>query len=411
MRISTNQIYQRGLSGMLSQQAQLLKLQEQVASGKRVNTSSDDPIAAAQIVQMKQRILATEGLERNRSSAESSLKTEESIISNTISVMQRVRELQVQAGNTSLSADDRKAIASEAEVLLNQLYDLANSKDASGAYLFAGGQNNSQPFTRDANGQPIYNGDDTRRYQAISAGLQVAVNDPGSDLFMRIRNGNGIFSVSQTGAANAGTVIASTGAVADFSAYVADDYTVSFAQNTAGQMVVMVTGAASGNVIPPSGNPDDAPLYESGAGVIFNGINIQFSGTPAVGDDFRIQPAENESIFSTVKAMVDNLRAPYTTASDKAATQTVNNQILSQLDNAMDNFVNIQSDLGARLNQLEVAEMINGDALDGSAEILKILEEIEPNEAYVSLNRQMIALQAAQMSFAKIQNLSALQYF
>ncbi|WP_232220606.1 flagellar hook-associated protein FlgL [Legionella tunisiensis] len=139
---------------------------------------------------MRQRINAAERMQQNREAAVGALTFEESVLGNTIGVIQRLRELQVQAGSTALSEADRHALGEEAKNLLDQLLGMGNTQDSNGYYLFSGSKTATQPFTRDVNGEFLYNGDETQRLQTISGGLKIATNDNGSDLFMRILNGN-----------------------------------------------------------------------------------------------------------------------------------------------------------------------------------------------------------------------------
>ncbi|MFC3907749.1 flagellar hook-associated protein FlgL [Legionella dresdenensis] len=410
MRISSQQIYLRGLQGMQSQQGQVLKLQQQLSSGKKISLPSDDPIAASKINLMKQRISSSERLQANTDASESALKFEESALSNLVLTVQRLRELQVNAGNSALSQENREAIGKEAAELLNQLQGLANTQDSNGFYLFSGSKTGVEAITKDNAGNYIYNGDDTQRYQIVTSGLTVATSDTGSDLFMRIPNGNGRFTISQTATPNVGSAALTTGSVYDESAYVEDDYTLSFTLNTSNQVVVMVTGVNSGSVLPPSGNPDDAPVYQAGAGVNFNGIQLTINGDPQPGDSFSIKPSTNESIFSTVSRMVQNLRQPFDSATERAAVTTENNQILAQLDSALDNLLTFQAGVGARMNQLDVATNINEDVTETSKTILSSLQDTDLADAAVKLNLQIIYLQAAQQSFARIQGLTAFNY-
>ncbi|MCC5792470.1 MAG: flagellar hook-associated protein FlgL [Legionellaceae bacterium] len=407
MRISSNQIFLRGLNNMQTQQAQVLKLQQQLSSGKKIETPADDPIAAARIDLMKMRIDHAESLQQNRQSAEGTLRFEEGILSNSVAVLQRLRDLQIQAGNDGMSSTDREAIAVEASNLLEQLQGLANTQDSNGYYIFSGSKSNTQTITRSAD-QFFYNGDETRRYQDITSGLQIALSDTGQELFMRIANGNGDFSVRAH--SNNGTISASSGSVFDRSAYVEDEYTLNIMENSAGEKVVMVTGANEGDVLPLSGDVDDAPLYQSGEAIRFNGLEITLRGNPDIGDGFTIAPSVNESVFSTVSRMVNNLRQPFDSSVDKARVQTENNQILEQLDNAFDTLLGVQADIGARLNQLDVADKINEDLIFISRNTLMQLENVDMAETAVALNLQMVYLQAAQQSFGKIQGLTVFNY-
>ncbi|MBL7481091.1 flagellar hook-associated protein FlgL [Legionella bononiensis] len=410
MRISTNQMYQSGLNNLLDLQGRVLKLQSQQSSGLKVESPSDDPVASAQIELMNHRIGATELLQKNRQSVESALSLEEGILSDAISSLNRLREIQIQAGNGALSEEDRKALSVEAKNLLGQLLDYANTKDSNGNYMFSGGKSFVQPFSINGTGQYVYNGDSTQRFQAVTHSLQVANNDTGDNVFMRIPNGNGTFTIKQTATPNTGTAVVSTGSVVNPLAYVSDNYTMSFALNTQGKMVVMVSGTASGDVIPPTGLPDDAPLYQEGSVISFNGMEMTVSGTPQAGDSFAIAPSKNESMFSTVQRMIANLNKPYKTAVDKAATETENNQLLAQLDKAFSHISEVQADLGARLNQLESADNANKNLLDTSAAALKLLREIDPVKVATEFNIQVLNLQIAQQSFVRIQGLTLFNY-
>ena len=386
-----------------------MRLQEQLSSGLKVSTPSDDPIASAQIELMNQRISSTVLLQKNRQTVESALNLQEGILNGTVSSLQRLHDIQIQAGNSALSEADRKALAVEAKTILNQLQDYANSKDNSGGFMFSGGKSGVPAISLNSSGEYIYNGDSSLRFQAVAGSLQVAVNDTGDEVFMRIPNGNGSFAI-HTVTPNSGTGVLSTGAVVNTAAYIQDDYTMNYALNTNGQLVVMVSGVNSGNVLPPSGLVDDAPLYQDGGVVNFNGMEITTTGKPVAGDSFSITPSENESVFSTVQRMINNLNKPFGTDVEKAATQTENNQLLAQLDTSLNHILSVQADLGARLNQLESANTSNTNLLEISEITRKLLREIDPTEVATQYNLQLINLQAAQQSFVRIQNLSVFNY-
>jgi flagellar hook-associated protein 3 FlgL len=409
MRISTNQVYQNGLSSLLCQQERVTKLQEQLATGLKVRFASEDPISFAQIEWLTQRVSTTELLQKNCMNANNALSLEESVLTDCSNNMQRLREIQVEAGNGALSEIQRQALAVEVTDILTQLQAFANTKDNDGNYLFAGGQTSVEPFTLNASGQYVYNGDSTQRFQLISGSLQIAINDPGDGVFMRIPGGNGSFSIAGA-ATNTGTGSISTGSVTNFSTYFPDNYTISFTLNTAGSLVAMVSGTTSGNVIPPSGLPDDAPVYQQGMSLSFNGMTVQVSGMPEDGDTFSVTPAQNVPLFSTIQSMIANLNLPYGTAVEKAATVTENNQLLAQLDSALKNITDTIATIGSRLNQVSNSQSANEDLIFSSNVILKDLRETKPEVVATEFNQELVNLQAAQQSFVRIQSLTIFNY-
>ena len=410
MRISTHQIFNQGLNNILKQQGTLARTQQQLATGKRILTPSDDPIASSRIELMKQRINMAERMLVNKESAETTLATEEGLLSSSIDVIQKLRDLQVQSGNSSLSQSQRQSIAHEVNILLEQLVGIANFQDDNGHYLFSGGQTLTQAISQNANGSYVYNGDETTRKLSVTSGLTVTLNDNAKDIFMRIPNGNGRFSIIDDGAMNSGSAVISTGSVVDESAYINEDYSLNFALNSSSELVVMVTGSSSGNLIPPSGLADDAPVYVENQSIQFNGIDVMIKGNPQVGDSFLIEPAKSESIFTTAQRMINNLTSSTQSESDKARIQNENNQLLSQLDNAINVIVDVQAQVGARLNVVEIAGEINNDFILTSKQAVSELEDLNLAEAAVALNSQTIILQAAQQSYSRIQGLSLFNY-
>ena len=191
MRISTSWFFQQGLNAMLSQQASLAKTEQQLSTGRRVLTPSDDPSASARILDLDKLIETTNQYQRNSDAAEARLKVEESVLANAGDLLQRVRELAVQANNDTLSAEDRDAIALEVRQHLDGLLQLANTKDGNSEYLFAGYQTGTQPFSHDGNGNFSYAGDQGVREVQIGATRTIATGDAGADVFLHVDDGAG----------------------------------------------------------------------------------------------------------------------------------------------------------------------------------------------------------------------------
>jgi flagellin-like hook-associated protein FlgL len=185
IRISSQQIFSGGINRLQDLSAQLNKTDEQIATGKRVNRPSDDPVAAARILKLDQEVKRIETYERNAQLANNRLGQEESAISSSVDILQRVRELTVQAGNGSLSANDRLSISSEMKERLQQLAQMANTQDASGEYIFSGFQGGSPAYAKEA-GEWTYKGDEGQRMLEIDDGVTVAISDHGKGIFERI---------------------------------------------------------------------------------------------------------------------------------------------------------------------------------------------------------------------------------
>ncbi|MFQ5486956.1 MAG: flagellar hook-associated protein FlgL [Gammaproteobacteria bacterium] len=231
MRISTGQIHQAALKSLLDQQASLSKTQQQVATGKRILVPSDDPALSAELLGLDQTYKITTQYQENITAARTRLNREESTLASMTNILNRVRELANQGNNSTLTNIDRGAIAVEVKQGLNELFSLANTRDASGEYLFAGMQSQTQPFSVDASGNYSYNGDDGQRFIQIGPTRQVASGDSGLDVFQAARNGNGTFT-TRDHPDNNGSGVIDPGSVTDPSAYDGDTYTISFPIST-----------------------------------------------------------------------------------------------------------------------------------------------------------------------------------
>ncbi len=191
MRISTAQLFQQSVTTMLNNQTELAKTQEQLATGKRVLTPSDDPAAATRILDLNQVIDTTDQFQRNADFAETRLALEETALTEVGNILQRVRELSVQANNDTNTASDRKLIAKEVRENLGALMQLSNSTDANGEYLFSGFKTDTKPFTDDGSGNVTYAGDQGQRSLQIGSSRQVVIGDSGADVFMQVDDGAG----------------------------------------------------------------------------------------------------------------------------------------------------------------------------------------------------------------------------
>lgn len=198
MRISTRFFQQMGVNNILNQQANLSKTQNQLATGKRILTPSDDPVGTSQLMQLRQTQNTVTQYQANTDAAINRLSTEEGTLNSVNNLLQRVRELAIRAANASQTNDTRKFIAAEIKERLDELVGLANTKDGNGEYLFAGSKGFTEPFVPNAAGGFDYMGDDSQRFIQIGAGRQIADANPGSEVFGLIRNGNGSF-VTSTG--------------------------------------------------------------------------------------------------------------------------------------------------------------------------------------------------------------------
>jgi len=112
------------------------------------------------------------------------MSQEESILSSVTSTIQDAQTLIVQAGDGSLSDDDRSSLATKLESLKSQLVNMANSTDGNGRYIFAGYKSDTAPYTQDpTTGAVTYSGGDTAITQQVDASRTMTINHNGNQIF------------------------------------------------------------------------------------------------------------------------------------------------------------------------------------------------------------------------------------
>ncbi|MET1078206.1 MAG: flagellar hook-associated protein 3 [Pseudomonas sp.] len=190
MRISTIQTFNNGVNGLQRNYANVTRTQEQISSGKRILTPADDPVASVRLQQLEQQQTQLKQYSENLTAAKNSLTQEETTLNSVNNVLQRVRELTVQAGGGALSGEDRKAIAKELSEREGELLNLTNSRNARGEYLFSGFLGKTEPFIRNPDGTYSYRGDEGQRSLQIASSTTVAINDNGDRLFQNVTNAN-----------------------------------------------------------------------------------------------------------------------------------------------------------------------------------------------------------------------------
>ncbi|MDI1362219.1 flagellar hook-associated protein FlgL [Methylotenera sp.] len=191
MRISTNSIYQSGITRIGNIQSEQAKLQEQISTGRRISSPSDDPVAAARALEISSAQSANTKFADTRQTAQLKLNTLESNLTSVTNLLVSTQSTLVGAGNATLSDTERGFIASELKGSLDALIGLANTQDASGNYLYAGFKSSTTPFVANAAGA-TYAGDSNQQLLQVDSQRQMAVNATGDNVFQG--NGNDVFA-------------------------------------------------------------------------------------------------------------------------------------------------------------------------------------------------------------------------
>jgi len=257
MRISSLQIFGIATNSIADANVALAKTQSQLSTGQRVLTPADDPVASTKIVQLNQELARVEQYNNNLNIAENNLLQEEAALESVLNLLQRVRELTVNAGNVGpLTPSDYTALAAELDSRMDELFNLVNTTNVSGDFIFSGYKGKTQTVVGSAIEGYKFQGDDGETRVKISNNTTIAMSDSGKDIFQGIPNTlNSIATSGSSANQSDPPVRISVGQVVDQAAYdefYPEDIVVSFnADNSvspAGKNYT-ITERSSGNVI------------------------------------------------------------------------------------------------------------------------------------------------------------------
>jgi flagellar hook-associated protein 3 FlgL len=426
MRISTVTMFEQSTASMNRQQSDLMRVSQQIASGRRVVNPSDDPQAASRAIGVDQAKAATEQFSDSRVSARNSLSQTESIINSVSDAITSAKGLLIQASSDTLTDEQRESIASELKGVYETIVGQANSTDGNGRYLFGGYKDNSPPFVKSADGNVEYKGDTNAREQRVDATRLMPVADNGVTIFQSVPSGAGYVAEAkkEDGTLNQGNVTFRGPQILDVkNADYGSDYRVSF-DGTAADPTYQVQRFDNTTNAWVDNDTDGAALSsgvwaddindEGSISLEFGGLSISLEGTPAPDDEILVAKSGGDirgaDLFRTMEEAIRVLENPADNDTKKADQRNTLNTAMRDLDNSLDNVLTVRASAGARLNELKVIDAVADNRMLNYTQTLSDLVDLDYAEAISEYSLRQVGLQAAQKTFVDMKGMSLLNY-
>ncbi|VVO04833.1 flagellar hook-associated protein 3 [Pseudomonas fluorescens] len=521
MRISTAQYFEFTANKYAENFSNVVKTQEQVTSGVRLQSAADDPVGAAKLLLLQQQQNMLTQYSGNMSTLKNTLTNEESVLESVDIALQRGRELALQAGGAGgggISDADRKSIAVEIGELEAQVMSLLNSKDSSGQYMFGGSMTSTPPYVRNNDGTYTYQGDETTLSLQVSDTLKLATNDTGKSILENSVNSARTQTALQVTApaVDDGKVVVSAGLMTSNAAYTknfatGEPYKIEFISATQYKVLdkddLEVTSEIPGNGVfdakkegassielrgvkfeislnlkdtdipdttvggrifvleskPDSFNPSrtpgntstaqltgasvanktdyastfpkggvvlkftTAPAYEVyaqpysadsksiangtmiGTSITAAGVQFDITGVPEDGDQFVIGANSHRS--QSALDTLSQLRKALETPSDgdiiaEARLKDATDAAITNLTNATSQLLNVRGAIGARLGSIDIQSSENISQSLANKTTQSAIADTDISTAAIDLAFQQAMLQASQLAFVKISQLS-----
>lgn len=183
MRITQNMMAGIFVRNMHKQTEAMLQRQEQVASQKRINRPSDDPIGIGRVLTGRSMLAAIDQYAENIAQGKTRIETTDQTLEMAGDLVRQARRTAEEKSGAEISAEERELAAGQIKEIYDQVMQLANSKHA-GRYMFGGHEVDVPPFTRDDDYAASYNGDAGSFRIPIAAQVEVGIDADGRNFFM-----------------------------------------------------------------------------------------------------------------------------------------------------------------------------------------------------------------------------------
>jgi len=420
MRVANKTIYDMIKFRLGNVTEELQRANEVVATGKRINSLSDDPVGLTQCLNIRSSLANLEQLDKNISTARTWLNAGETALDSINDLISDTKVLCLQMANDSINATDRAEAAELVDGYLRQILSLANTQ-VNGQYIFAGTKTDTKPFAFDDEANPTkvsYSGNNSRFTVKIGKDATVAVGRNGEEVFwdesVTIDETNNMIDFEEIWPAGpVGDVVLSA--------------TIPSGKYTPDQLATAVQSAMRSASSAPDGNninyvvsydpntrefsiQDDGSLVELQL-LWQTGANAGTSVGPDMGFDASVDDttgttysSDREVEWGIFKTLID-LKG-YLKANDVHGIQ----RSITRLDTHFNNFSTTISDTGFKEIRLDIKEKVISDLNLSYMTRKSKLEDADMIEAITELQAKEVAYQAALASSARVMQLSLVDY-
>ena len=402
MRVTTNMSYQSSMRALQKASERLDKASEQMTTGDKFATAGEDPTGMAQKLSLTSKITAFQQYSVNGSLLDSSLTLEGTILDSVTTNLQSAYTLTQKSVNGAMSDSDKKSIASELEQLQTQLYDLMNSKNADGEYIFGGNQSQTQPFVKNDVGDYEFKGDTGQRMIQVAPSVQIAANDSGLSVFQQVATRRTVSSATAT------DLTIGVSSQSEFDSFFRNKYDFTTPANN--QYKISTTAGPDKYKITGNNGYTQTGDYIPGEAINFNGVSLTMTAAAGSGpaQQFTLDAPTNDNVLNSLNKMIEALKNS-SALTEEEWTSTVAN-VQTHINNTLDRVGITQGAVGGRQNNLDQVLTSNASLEVIATEARANVAEIDIYEAISNVSQQENALTMAQQAFSKVHSSTLFDY-
>jgi flagellar hook-associated protein 3 FlgL len=204
------------VSSLDQTQASEQSLTQEMSSGVRVTSLSQDPLASGENVLLLSQMQRDDSFTQSSSLVQGQLQVADSALGSVVSQLTSAISAATGANNGTMNASDLKSVSNQIAGIRDEVLALANTS-YQGQYIFAGGKTSTSPFSLSSSTSPAtttYNGDEDINSLETPNGQSIQLNVPGNQIF-DAAGGNSVLAALNNLVADYASGTASSSAVAD----------------------------------------------------------------------------------------------------------------------------------------------------------------------------------------------------
>ena len=414
MRVSTTMQYRNHLGYLQGHNSRLDQASQVYNTGKKFQTAGQNPGGMSAHMKYEADIASYLQYTQNSKIVADNFAQEETALGQIYDALSSVQTRLVQAINGTLDDGSRAALAEDIKQVRDQIFNLMNTKNAEGEFIFSGARSQVPTFSKTASGHYVCNADGSNKYVNVSPTLTIQANDSGLNIFENTNLAN-TFDFNATNGAG-GAAVQYMGSVKDydeFNTFFKDNFHfgVNGAQAPAPANQFKIVVEADGKFQLKNGNGQDiGPKGEIKDGkIVVAGMQFELpDGTmPQAGHEINItlKEPEQDNILNQLTKISDALQLPsdeYGQGAIVTSSYDLTRQVARMQENIsiakkqVDTFRGMVGARGANIDSIiKSNESIHDIKKEADANVV----EADAFTAVSDLMQAQAALQVAQQSY------------
>ena len=395
-------MYRNSVYYMQRRNLELEKVNEQYNTGKKYQSAADSPSNFASTMRLEHDIAMYEQYTTNSGYALDNLTLEETSLSTINEVLDRANVLLQSGVNGSYSGTELNSISQELKEIQKQIYDLINTKTATGESIFSGGLSDIDAYLCQDDGTYICQADCSQRFVQASSSAKIAVSDSAKNFFEHVETAR---SVDVTGG-----LTFSYSDYQSFESFYNRNYLTDTDPDTeTTKNTYTVTQIGTEYAVTDYSGNEVARSAAGAKNLNFNGLNLNLENVSGSAT-FTLATAENDNVLNTIGkaiAAIDNYNNGAITRSD---ADNILSQTQVSIRNTQLSVNTTMTSIGARQNTLDNIINANCEISDVKKEAKATISEVDLYEVTTDLTKTQTYLQMAMTSFNYVTGTSLFDY-